>query len=166
MCLLAGVASATFQPTVLYQPPLLRALDFQLHDSVENTLVEPNGRFALAVLNGPTPPAVDPESDPGCGLITGGVTCPVAGLERVVVSLGAMNDTGRIDLGRHARRLKQRIIGGAGEDGLTGGRGTQRLLGGPDNDILQGGPGRDVLVGGPGDDACNGGPGRDVVRSC
>jgi hypothetical protein len=165
-CAVATVANATFQPAAVYQPPALKALDYELHNSIENIAVEPNGRFALAITNTPASMGISSKSDPGCGLITGGVTCPAAGLERVIVNLGPMNDTGTVDLGRHAGRIKQRIVGGPGEDGLGGGRGTQRLLGGPDGDNISGGPGDDILIGGPGDDKCVGGPGRDILRSC
>ena len=161
-----AVASATTQPAVVYQPPVLKAVDYKLHNSIENMVVEPNGRYALALSNAPTSFAISPESDPGCGYATAGVTCPAAGLKRLILQLGPMSDSGKVDLGRYAGRIKQKVFGGTGEDLLEGGRGTQRLVGGPDNDTLIGGPGDDVLIGGPGNDSCVGGAGRDILRSC
>ena len=162
----AEIASATFQPTVLYEPPLLAAVDHKLHNSEEHMIVESNGRYAIAVTSTPVPMGLQGGSDPGCGFITGGLTCPSAGLKRLRVNLGPMNDSAVVDLGRFATRIAQKVIGGSGEDSLTGGKGAQRLSGGPDNDTLTGGPGPDILIGGPGDDICRGGPGKDVLRRC
>lgn len=162
----AEVASATTQPTVLYQPPVLKALDHELHNSEENMVVEANGRYALAIRSEPVPMGIHGESAPGCGFITGGVTCPAAGLTQVVMRLGAMNDSGIFDLGRLTGGIRQKMIGGVGDDELVGRAGRQRLVGGPDDDILRGGRGRDLLIGGDGVDACFGGPGRDVLRGC
>jgi hypothetical protein len=162
----AESASATFQPTVLYEPPLLAALDHKAHNSQENMVVEPNGRYAIAVTSAPVPMGLQGESDPGCGFITGGVSCPAAGLERLKIKLGPMNDSADVDLGRFAARIAQKVLGGFGEDTLIGGKGPQRLSGGSGNDTLTGGPGPDVLIGGAGTDTCTGGAGRDVLKAC
>jgi hypothetical protein len=128
----ASTASATFQPTVLYQPPVVKALDYVLHDSVENVVIEQHGRYALSFLSTPSPLTMAKKSDPGCGFISGGVTCPAAGLTRLIVKLGSMNDTAMVDLGRYAGSIKQAVNGGSGLDELelTGRAGAQRLAGG------------------------------------
>ncbi|WP_419184896.1 VCBS domain-containing protein [Stutzerimonas stutzeri] len=53
------------------------------------------------------------------------------------------------------------ILGGAGNDTLTGDGGDNYLDGGAGNDTLLGGAGDDILVGGVGDDTLTGGAGRD-----
>ena len=53
------------------------------------------------------------------------------------------------------------ILGGAGDDQLSGNAQANYLEGGAGDDFLSGGPGDDVLVGGLGDDAMSGGAGRD-----
>lgn len=55
------------------------------------------------------------------------------------------------------------ILGGAGDDYLTGGRGNDILIGGAGNDRLNGRGGADVLAGGIGNDRLSGGRGRDVL---
>jgi RTX calcium-binding nonapeptide repeat (4 copies) len=163
---LAAVAHATFQPALIYQPPVVKAVDYELHNTIENMEIEANGRYAIAYRNAPASFGISPKSDPGCGFTDGGVTCPAAGVKRLIVKLGPMNDSAVVDLGRHSRKIKQRIDGGPGEDAVTGAGGAQRLLGGSEDDTLAGGAGRDVLIGGPGVDTCNGGPGKDVIRQC
>lgn len=65
------------------------------------------------------------------------------------------------------------LNGGTGNDSLVGGAGTNTLDGGEDNDILVGGPvfdfllggaGRDTLLGNAGDDSIVGGPDADLMR--
>jgi Ca2+-binding RTX toxin-like protein len=58
------------------------------------------------------------------------------------------------------------LEGGPGNDTLAGGRGNDRLVGGPGNDILIGGPGSDEIFGGEGDDQIiwNPGDGSDLVE--
>ena len=53
------------------------------------------------------------------------------------------------------------IIGGAGDDQLSGNDQANYLEGGAGEDFLSGGAGEDVLVGGLGDDVLSGGAGRD-----
>jgi len=85
--------------------------------------------------------------------------------------------TGTGDLERGDRLLggpgDDRISGGAGPDVAYGNSGDDRIAGGPGNDELYGGPGDDTihgnsgddhLEGGPGRDRLSGGPGRDTVR--
>ncbi|PKR28531.1 beta strand repeat-containing protein, partial [Stutzerimonas stutzeri] len=53
------------------------------------------------------------------------------------------------------------IVGGAGDDQLSGNTQANYLEGGAGEDFLSGGAGEDVLVGGLGDDVLSGGAGRD-----
>ncbi|MVW77157.1 retention module-containing protein [Pseudomonas xionganensis] len=55
------------------------------------------------------------------------------------------------------------IIGGAGDDQLSGDAGANYLAGAAGNDVLAGGAGDDVLSGGLGDDVLQGGEGDDVL---
>ncbi len=55
------------------------------------------------------------------------------------------------------------LIGGSGNDQLSGDSQANYLAGGAGDDILQGGAGDDVLVGGLGDDVLSGGEGDDVL---
>lgn len=68
---------------------------------------------------------------------------------------GRGNDTLTGDANPHT------LIGGLGDDTLTGGNSNDTLLGGPGNDRLAGGEGNDVLTGGPGIDVFSCGPGAD-----
>ncbi|MEY8841687.1 calcium-binding protein, partial [Cribrihabitans sp. XS_ASV171] len=56
----------------------------------------------------------------------------------------------------------ENVIGGAGNDRLTGTRSNNALSGGAGNDTLDGGGGDDVLVLGLGDDLAYGGDGNDT----
>ena len=56
------------------------------------------------------------------------------------------------------------LSGGAGDDILSGGQGRDSLHGGDGSDRLDGGTGRDVLGGDAGDDAISGGAGRDILE--
>ena len=58
----------------------------------------------------------------------------------------------------------ERVIGGSGDDTLTGNGGANNLLGGPGNDTLEGGGGFDFLSGGPGNDTLSGGDDTDVLN--
>jgi uncharacterized repeat protein (TIGR01451 family) len=55
------------------------------------------------------------------------------------------------------------MIGGSGNDTLTGSALDNVLIGGPGSDTLNGGPGDDILDAGGGADALNGGAGEDVA---
>ena len=57
----------------------------------------------------------------------------------------------------------EEVVGGAGNDHLTGSALPDRLLGGAGDDTLDGLAGGDTLVGGPDDDVHNGGDGSDVL---
>jgi len=159
-----GVAWATFTPTVLYKPPVIKALDHSSHSSVENVevrRVDSNFTFNSS----PAPFVIDPGSDPGCDN-DAVVSCPKAGVKKIVVLLGALNDSADIRLGASADKVKQIVKGQDGEDELVGGKGIQKLSGGDQNDTLIGGPGPDILIGGQGEDICDGGSGHDEFISC
>ncbi len=55
------------------------------------------------------------------------------------------------------------LNGGDGDDILTGGSGNDTIDGGAGNDIINGGDGNDVLMGGLGNDTIDGGTGDDVI---
>ncbi len=55
------------------------------------------------------------------------------------------------------------VLGGAGNDVLTGSSGDNLLRGNGGNDVINGMGGNDILVGGPGDDSITGGDGRDLI---
>jgi Ca2+-binding RTX toxin-like protein len=57
------------------------------------------------------------------------------------------------------------VIGGSGDDTLSGSWRGDRLQGGPGDDSLWGAGGGDVLNGGPGDDDVNGGDGSDTFET-
>jgi hypothetical protein len=55
------------------------------------------------------------------------------------------------------------VIGGRGNDTLTGDANPHTLIGGPGDDILSGGNSDDTLIGGAGNDTLSGGEGNDVL---
>jgi Ca2+-binding RTX toxin-like protein len=59
----------------------------------------------------------------------------------------------------------EEVVGGSGDDRMTGSSGPNSFIGGPGNDILQGQDGNDALEGGAGADMLEGGNGDDAVRS-
>ena len=76
-----------------------------------------------------------------------------ASVETVIGGRG--NDTLTGDADPHT------LIGGLGDDTLTGGNGDDTLIGGAGNDTLAGGEGNDTLTGGPGVDVFSCGQGAD-----
>jgi len=56
------------------------------------------------------------------------------------------------------------VIGGNGDDTITGNEVDNALLGGAGNDIIDGGAGNDLVNGGTGDDTLKGGTGSDTLR--
>jgi len=161
----AGVALATFQPTLLYKPPVIKATDIDTHNSVEDVTVRRDGAL-FTFDNEVSPFILDPASDPGCETKGGTVGCPRDGVEKILVTLGNMDDSADIRLGKSAGKVRQIVKGQDGEDDLVGGKGTQKLSGGDHNDTLIGGPDPDILIGGQGEDICDGGPGHDEFISC
>ncbi|WP_116654487.1 M10 family metallopeptidase C-terminal domain-containing protein [Pelagibacterium sediminicola] len=57
----------------------------------------------------------------------------------------------------------ENVIGGSGNDTISGKSGANRLEGGAGNDTLSGAGGADILIGGTGDDRLDGGAGRDIL---
>jgi Ca2+-binding RTX toxin-like protein len=57
----------------------------------------------------------------------------------------------------------ENIIGGSGNDKITGDKAANQLAGGAGNDILDGGEGNDILDGGTGNDILDGGEGNDIL---
>jgi Ca2+-binding RTX toxin-like protein len=99
---------------------------------------------------------------PGCfQLAANAVRCPAAGVTRLVVNAGNLND--RVN---NTTTTTAVFNGGAGND---------TLIGGPANDILRGGAGNDTMLGNGGNDSSvaetvrdgrdtfNGGAGRDTA---
>ena len=157
----AAAAWATFQPSLVYDPPKIVARDHPEHDSAENVTVRREGS-AFTFASTPTPFQT---SSPECEN-TSVISCPRGGIERIVVFLGTLDDQADIDLNASAEEVTQVLKGQDGEDTLVGHEGIQRLAGGADDDILRGGPGPDILKGGNGTDTCDGGPGHDELLSC
>lgn len=56
-----------------------------------------------------------------------------------------------------------RVDGGSGNDNLYGGDGRDRMIGGSGHDLVNGGSGNDILFGGSGNDALSGAAGSDVL---
>jgi Ca2+-binding RTX toxin-like protein len=158
----AVAAFATAAPEVIYKPPKLFLKDLNQNTSDEDVDVVKNGKnYELTSI--PVPPF---EQGPQCDPIPGGQRCPVAGIEKIVVNLGDLDDQGQINIGKRSRKVTQIMRGQDGGDILLGERGPQRLEGGPGVDTLQGGAGPDYLDGGPGPDNCLGGPGNDTIIHC
>ena len=158
----AGVAWATFQPNVSYDPPVLKMEDAAAHNSVEDVTVRRAGSD-FTIRNEVSPATT---SAPECAFVTGGVSCPREGIEKIVILLGALDDSADIDLDKSADKVRQILKGQDGEDEIVGAEGVQKLAGGASNDTLIGGPGPDILAGGSGTDICDGGAGHDEFISC
>ncbi|MDX6585655.1 MAG: hypothetical protein QOI31_128 [Solirubrobacterales bacterium] len=161
----AGFAFATFQPAILYKPPVITANDIATHNSVENMTIRRDGPD-FVFTNEISPPAIDPASDPGCEAKAGKVFCPRAGVKKIIINLGDMDDAADIRLRRSSRSVKQILNGEAGEDDLEGWKGKQKLKGGEGDDTLAGNDGADILNGGPGTDICAGGSGDNLFIDC
>ena len=63
----------------------------------------------------------------------------------------------------YAALLARSLIGGEGDDVLSGFSGDDRIEGHGGNDVLHGGAGEDILDGGTGADSLNGGAGEDIL---
>ncbi len=121
--------------------------------------------------------------------------CPVAGAAGIEVAMGPGGDlvevlhrfpfpltvhlgsgadkfvgNGEKDICYPEGTMRNRCIGGAGDDVCITGQQNTDCVGGPGNDFCKegagsdgcwGGPGRDLCVMGPGEDGCHGGPGND-----
>jgi Ca2+-binding RTX toxin-like protein len=126
-------------------------------DDADNTLIASRDAAGTILVNGGSIP------------VTGGVaTVGNTSLIRIF-GLGG-NDTLTVDDG-NGPMPPANLVGGDGDDILTGSASDDLLDGGPGNDTLfgrggndtlMGGPGKDTLVGGPGVDQLSGGDGDDV----
>jgi len=161
----ASIASGTLLGSVRYTPPKITLVDLPQTGSQEDVVVSKQGaEYSFAQPAGLGPHA---DSEPGCSKnTTNDFRCPVAGIKKIVLNLGELDDGAAIDLGSKARKVEQILRGGNGTDTLTGGPGSQTSYGGAGSDSIAGGAGRDFIDGGGGTDTCDGGPGRDRIRRC
>jgi Ca2+-binding RTX toxin-like protein len=80
----------------------------------------------------------------------------------LTISIDGAADDGEAGEGDLVDSTVEEVVGGGGNDHLTGSPAVDRLLGGPGDDTLDGLAGGDTLVGGPDDDVHNGGDGSDT----
>ncbi|WP_234461617.1 beta strand repeat-containing protein [Stutzerimonas stutzeri] len=80
----------------------------------------------------------------------------------LTLTTGAGNSSGTVT-GNDTISNVENIIGGSGNDSITGSDDFNRLEGGLGNDSLSGGLGNDTLLGGTGDDTLDGGAGNDTL---
>jgi Ca2+-binding RTX toxin-like protein len=91
-------------------------------------------------------------------LASGGV------FRQIAIYAGAGNDVishGVLATPMPSLAVPMKVIGGLGENKISGGPGQDDLIGGPDDDTLSGGDAADELFGHSGDDTLDGGPGLD-----
>ena len=88
---------------------------------------------------------------------------PVAGLTGLRVTGGPHADTITIDQTNGAFPVPATLIGGAGNDVITGGNEDDSILGNAGADLLNGGIGNDTIYGGPGNDTLIGSDGDDFL---
>ena len=93
----------------------------------------------------------------------GGVSHFVTSTERLIINLGAGNDTFLANAGLQTLTTLE-ISGGDGDDVITAGSGDDTLYGEGGNDTLNGGDGNDIVDAGSGADAINGGNGNDAIE--
>lgn len=127
-------------------------------DDQDNILIASRDTAGTILVNG------------GAVAIGGGV--PTVANTTLIRMLGLKgNDTLTVD-DSNGPMPPSNLIGGEGDDTLTGSNNTDELDGGPGNDaligrggndILRGGPGNDVLIGGQGSDQIFGGAGDDQI---
>ncbi|MFC3175501.1 choice-of-anchor L domain-containing protein [Novosphingobium bradum] len=98
--------------------------------------------------------------DGGAGVDTASYA-DIAGAVTVSLALTKAQATG--GAGSDLLRNIENLVGGAGNDALTGNGGANRLEGGLGNDSLDGAAGNDALLGGAGDDRLTGGAGADLL---
>jgi len=104
---LAGAALATFQPTLLYKPPVIKATDIDTHNSVEDVTIRRDGAL-FTFDNEVSPFVLDPASDPGCEGKGGTIGCPREGVKKIIVKLGKKTvGKGTIKSGKVTLTLKK-----------------------------------------------------------
>jgi hypothetical protein len=84
-------------------------------------------------------------------------------VKRITVNALEGNDSVLVSQSAGVITTPTNLIGGRGNDTLSGGDGPDAVLGGPGDDLLRGGGGRDVVEGHAGNDTVYGGLGRDVI---
>ena len=82
--------------------------------------------------------------------------------DNLTIDLAAGTSVGSAS-GHDSLSACENVIGGAGNDAISGDAGANQLIGGAGNDAIRGMFGDDVLVGGLGNDVLNGGAGTDTV---
>ncbi len=107
-----------------------------------------------------------PDSLPGCEFTqefnspgNGLVTCPSAGVKRILLLLGDKDDfvqSGESFSDKNKPKIPVFARGGKGNDNLIGGLGNDYLFGEAGRDIIEGGKGNDKISGGAGSDAISG----------
>ncbi len=118
-------------------------------DEHDNTLIVSRDAAGTILVNGGAVP------------VTGGVpTVANTSLIRILGLKG--NDVLSVD-DSNGPMPPSDLLGGEGDDTLTGSANNDELDGGPGNDTLAGRGGNDVLLGGPGNDSLIGGPGADEM---
>lgn len=107
----------------------------------------------------------DGDEDDGDDLYSGGVGIDTLDLSALVQSVLADFEAGTAEGGEIGEdRIDgfEIVVGGRGNDRISGGGGDDKLFGGDGNDRLRGRDGDDVLVGGAGNDEMEGGDGNDT----
>ena len=81
------------------------------------------------------------------------------------VSLGSFWGDGESGEWDYVSSSVEEVVGGSGDDRITGTSAANTFIGGPGNDTLDGRDGNDVLEGGDGTDKLDAGNGDDILRS-
>ena len=110
---------------------------------------------------------------PGADVFNGGGGIDAADYHEahsnLVITLDNTNNDGSVGDSTHPAEHDnvhsdvENVIGGGGNDKITGSSANNRLVGGPGNDSLSGLAGNDTLDGGPGNDSLSGGDGNDFL---
>ncbi len=82
--------------------------------------------------------------------------------ETVGIDLVAGTATGA-EIGSDTIESIENVIGGSGDDRITGDENCNTLIGNDGNDVIAGNAGDDTLIGGNGDDVVSGGAGNDTI---
>ena len=88
----------------------------------------------------------------------------IGATQQIRINAGRGNDVVTIDLGTSGQSIAVTVIGGHGDDRISGAGEADTFVGGPGNDRLDGGGGNDSLAGDAGDDELIGGDGDDALR--
>ena len=131
--------------------------------SGDDTLVGDNGADVIQAFGGNdwiVSDAGDDFIDGGDGVDTLSFDEQATGDLRIDLGQTGAQNTG---FGTKTIRNIEEVLGGTGNDRLTGNAANNLLYGGAGNDVLSGGAGNDFLLGGSGDDQFIGGADRDLV---